>query len=167
MKIRSFCFSLLVSQATSSCPPSIFPSDYQLQSRPDLVDGTDLHIHQPQGQRHGPDDILGDGTRDAGRFLGPGNPDHAIRDDLFEHRRKFGLQFVTVCREEMNKIQSRRKLPGKLCPRGKRAQQFKVVSWRIDGATTCAGLEAKLFQQRSPGVASRRLHVLASPPSGP
>jgi hypothetical protein len=52
----------------------MFFSDHQLQSRPYVVDRTDLHVDEMHRQRNVADDVLGDVGWNFGRFLGPTDP---------------------------------------------------------------------------------------------
>ena len=63
---------------SSAFPPSaMFLPYHQLQSRPYVVDRTDLHVDEMHRQRDVADHILGDVGRDFGRFLRPADPDEA------------------------------------------------------------------------------------------
>src|SRR5262249_23615197 len=55
------------------CEPS-----HELETGPVIVYRTDLHVHQPDLEPNGADDILGEVAIGLGRFLGPGDPDGAV-----------------------------------------------------------------------------------------
>jgi MFS family permease len=67
--------------SSRSQPGSVLPAPHQPHARPILVERRYLDVDQADGQGVGPHDIVGDVARVAPRPTGPGDPEHAVRED--------------------------------------------------------------------------------------
>ena len=66
-------------------------ANHKLEARPDVADGTDLDVNEPEGKADFSDCVLGDVCWNFRSLLWPGNPNDTIWPDVLTEGRQLPL----------------------------------------------------------------------------
>ena len=125
----------------------------ELEPGPHLVDRDDLCVDQPVVECESEDDVLCDVGIYARGALGPGNPEHPLREDRSAQRRHAKAESVRARKEREDDVRSAANVGTYLDLRGKRRQPVWRPFRRIKKRENVAGRHAQLRGKRFAGVA--------------
>src|SRR5438105_6826326 len=159
----------------------VLHSPYELEPRPHRVHRRHPHVHETMGEPDGPDHVLGEIGRHAGRLLGPGDPQHARGRERALERREATLELALRVREELNEVERAGDGMPARHARRQLSEDTIIATWCLEDRDPRIRLDPQLGDQRLARVPShlyRPLYitrqivppassVIYSDPSGP
>src|SRR6186713_2705624 len=135
-----------VTMAISSLLRAVLLADHELQPRPFLVHGADLHVHESQRQGDLANGVFRDVGGDLGGLLGPGYPDRGVVAQLGKRAGQCRIERGAAGTEHMKDVGAAAQARGERDFLGQGSEKFQVVAWRVPRDHVAAGLDAELLR---------------------
>src|SRR6185312_754732 len=124
-------------------------ADDELEPRPSLVHGADLHVHETEWKREGADDVLAHVGLDLGGFLGPGDPDGAVALDARDEAWERGGEFTPALGEEVYDIEFVGSARDDLRSCGQGSDELPIAPGRARRPDAALRFDAELLREGS------------------